>query len=343
MTEGKSAGSAVEVVYIDPERPGYHPVTYMARLAAELLEAEFLSLRARSLTIVEKYTGLIPRQRLGRPCLLICPNPGHLASVLLLKKWRRGYGRIVVWVFDSFWTDQVARIVRFSGVADHVFVTEQEDIETWRRMVRAPVEWLPWGADVLRLGSFNSSRPIDLLRFGRQPAEWDDDASSNRVCESMQLRFQGRPPAFADASEGQCALMQVLGQAKFTLSFSNIVSPSEQVHPKREYLTGRWTDALSAGATVAGIPPKSETTRALLWEGALLDLATVDRMKGLTILVDAVRGWTPDRSKHNYLQSLKRLDWRWRFKRVAAALSVRADRLDAELRLLQAAIDAGSK
>ena len=46
--------------------------------------------------------------------------------------------------------------------------------------------------------------------------------------------------------------MGILAQAKFTLSFSNLVSPDVQTHPKREYITGRWTDALSAGATVVG-------------------------------------------------------------------------------------------
>ena len=75
--------------------------------------------------------------------------------------------------------------------------------------------------------------------------------------------------------------MGILAQAKFTLSFSNLVSPDVQTHPKREYITGRWTDALSAGATVVGIPPRSDSVKALLWKGALVDLGTVNLVEGL--------------------------------------------------------------
>ena len=58
---------------------------------------------------------------------------------------------MVAWVFDSFWTNYVPRFARMARVFDHLFVTEQEDMDTWRNMLRAPVEWLPWGSDALRL------------------------------------------------------------------------------------------------------------------------------------------------------------------------------------------------
>ena len=210
-------------------------------------------------------------------------------------------------------------------------------------MLHAPVDWLPWGSDTLRLGSANPERSVDLLRFGRQPVAWEDDASTAVLCESKQLRFQGRPPYYVDPSEGEQALMKLLATAKFTLSFSNLVSPAPQTHAKRAYITGRWTDALSAGAIVAGVPPRSEFVRDLLWEDALLDLGTVDRIGGLDVVAEAVSEWTPDRAIRNHLQSLKCLDWRWRFKKVAVALDVSSPRLDSELALLRKAIDKAGK
>jgi len=324
----------VQVVYVDPGSPGYHCVYYMARLAAELLNGELVVLHSRPLRMIEKLGALLPRKRRGLACLLICPAPADLSSLLLIENWRERYGRIVAWVFDSFWTSLIPRFARLARVFDHVFVTEQEDLDTWCKMVPAPVEWLPWGSDVLRLGSANPLRRFDLLRMGRQPLQWEDDVSSALVCQSRNLRFQGRPPYFSDATDNQRSLMEILSDAKYTLAFSNLVSPSVQTHPNREYLTGRWTDSLAAGATVAGVPPRSESVRSLLWPEALLDLGTVNRTEGLEVLANTVREWTPDRARLNYIRSLERLDWRWRFKRLADALGVRSCPLDTELKRL---------
>jgi hypothetical protein len=187
---------------------------------------------------------------------------------------------------------------------------------------------------VLRLGSANPLRPVDLLRFGRQPPDWEDDPSNAHGCQSHELIFQGRPPIFNDASENEHALMGFLSETKFALAFSNRVSKSIQTHPTREYITGRWTDALAAGAIVAGIPPRSESVQSLLWPEALLDLATVNRDEGLEVIARAVREWTPSRARLNYLNSLERLDWRWRFKKLATVLALDASYLDTELTLL---------
>ena len=311
----------------------------MARLAANLLDGDLVVLRSKPFTTLEKLAALVPRKRTGIPCLLICPAPSDLASLFLVENWRERYGRVVAWVFDSFWTNYVPRFARMARVFDHLFVTEQEDMDTWRNMLRAPVEWLPWGSDALRLGFANPRRRHDLIRTGRQPSDWEDDLSSALACRSRQLSFQGRPPFFDDATENERALMGYLSDAKFSLSFSNLVSPSVQTHPTREYLTGRWTDALAAGAVVAGIPPCSKSVRALLWPEALLDLGTVNRSEGLEVIARAVREWTPALARLNYLRSLEHLDWRWRFKKIADALGIRPRPLNTDLIELSQAID----
>jgi hypothetical protein len=201
-------------------------------------------------------------------------------------------------------------------------------------MVHAPVDWLPWGSDVLNLGSANGERQYDLLRFGRQPAEWDDDLHSKQQAQARGLSFHGRPPRFDDYLENHLGLMKLLSEAKFTLAFTNRVSPSVQTHPHREYITGRWTDSLAAGAIVAGIPPRSPSIESLLWPEALLDITTVNQQEGLEVLASAAEQWTPARAHFNYLKSLDLLDWRWRFKTLAEALHVRSDPLDTELATL---------
>jgi hypothetical protein len=322
---------SLQVVYASPGTPGYHCVYYMARLAAELLGGELVVVNSDHVTTTQKLRALLSRKKRGQSCLLICPSPTDLNALLVLKQWRERYGRLVAWVFDSFWTSTIPRFARWSRVFDHVFITEQEDIDVWRREVAVPVEWLPWGSDVLRLGSATAARPVDLLRFGRQPTQWEDDTVTSLGCERRNLNFHGRPPVLADATLNQRSLMVILSKSKFTLSFSNRVSPNPQTHPYREYVTGRWTDALAAGATVAGIPPRTESVRSLLWPEALLDIGTLDLNEGLQLIGHAVENWSPDRARLNYLRSLKHLDWRWRFRQLAAALDISSSRLDVEL------------
>lgn len=324
----------VQVVYADPGGPGYHPVKHMARLAAELLEGQLIVLEPRALAKLEKLESLLPRRRSGLPCLLICASPGDLSSIFLIEKWRKRYGRLVAWVFDSFWLNLIPRFATLSGAFDHVFVTELEDIDAWRKRLAVPIEWLPWGSDVLRLGSANPCRPLDLLRIGRQPREWDDDDSTSAACEARGLSFEGRPPTCADATQNERSLMAIESTTKFILAFSNRVNPDINTHPRREYITGRWTDALAAGAIVAGVPPHSRSVQSLLWEEAQVDLGTVNRAKGVDVIARAVSEWSPERARLNYVRALARLDWRWRFKRLAAALDVRAPALENELKNL---------
>jgi hypothetical protein len=330
---------SLQVVYHDPGVPGYHCVYYMARLAAELLDGELVVLRPSNITLIHKLGTILPRGVRGVDCLVICPSPSCLSSFLQIANWRQKYRVLVAWVFDSFWTEHIPRFARWTRVFDQICVTEQEDLDTWRKMLQTPIEWLPWGSDVLRLGSDNPSRHFDLLRFGRQPLQWNADVTTGSECDSRGLRFRGRPPELTDATESERSLMNYLRDTKFTLAFSNLVSPNPQTHPTREYLTGRWTDALAAGAIVAGVPPRSGTVRSLLWPEALLDLGTTNQSDGLAVIADAVRDWTPALAKRNYLQSLERLDWRWRFRKLTELLGIHSERLDKELTDLNAVLD----
>jgi hypothetical protein len=331
--------ASIQVVYTDHGGEGYHCVLYMARLAAELLNGELVVLPSRFPTLNAKLSGIFhPRKRSRSTCLLICPSPPDLSTILFVHNWRRTFSRIVAWVFDSFWTNWIPPWARASRIFDHVFVTEGEDLKAWRRIMHAPVDWLPWGSDVLNLGSSNPVRPIDLLRFGRQPKEWDDDLASARLCQSSGIEFHGRPQSLSDATDNERGLMGTLSKAKFTLAFTNRVSPNPQTHPKREYITGRWTDSLASGATVAGVPPRSESVQSLLWPEALLDIGTVDPTEGLKVIGSMAREWTPDRARFNYIRSLETLDWRLRFKTLADAMEVRSLRLDTELAHLTQAI-----
>jgi hypothetical protein len=327
----------VDVVYGAPSGGGWHPVTHMVRLLAELLPARLVAVPInRPAGAARRLAAAAPRRRGRSTCLVVAASPRHLGTLLRPDYWLRGYEHVAGWVIDSFWVDRIPRVARRHF--DQLFVADKEVVDVWSDATGLPVTWLPWGADVLRLGSGDDDRPIDLQRVGRQPAAWEDDDETRRLCAEAGLRFEGRFPLHDDPATNQASLMERLARAKFTLAFSNAVSPATYTHPTREYLTGRWTDALACGAVVAGIAPACGATAELLWPGATLELGTTDRPQGIRQVVDAVSAWNPQTARDNHRKALERLDWRWRFRELAASLGVDSQRLDAELDTIRAAL-----
>jgi hypothetical protein len=325
--------------YWPPESLGYHVSTHMAHLAAELLEGDLIARPLKRGGRLSQVAAMLSTrgQGGGDAGLLICTSPSDLFGVLEIEGWRRRFKFLAAWVFDSFWVNYIPRFARNRRLFDHVFITEQEDLEEWKRLVGGKVSWLPWGSDVLRLGSARADRSIDLLRVGRQPPDWQDDTRTEEACRRRGLRFQGRPEIKKDPSESMRHLMETSSRSKFILTFSNKAAPAVQTHPTREYITGRWVDALSAGATVAGISPHSLSVRDLFWPGALLEFPSAAREEGLERLQDAVRGWTPAAAERNHRLALERLDWRWRFQEIATAAGISPAPLARELEAVRRA------
>ena len=321
---------------------GWSPIMHMAKLAARLFEAELMHVDFKNPGRLKQISSLLRRKSHKAPesCLLIAPSATYLTAPFLLENWRSRFGNVSAWVIDSFWDSRIPKFLKRTHLYDHLFVTTREDVAIWTPRARAKVHYLPWGSDVLHLGGAAGERPWDLLRVGRQPDAWDDDAITAKSCDSRALSFHGRPDFIEDPLEGQRALMQIYKQSKYLLAFSNTANPAPYTHPTRAYLTGRWTDALACGAVVAGIPPKEAGVADLLWEGALLDLETTDRAKGLDRLAESRQHWTPAVARNNYLQALRRLDWRWRLADIAKTLKIRAPLLDAEIAEISSKIEA---
>nr|NLI50306.1 glycosyltransferase family 1 protein [Propionibacterium sp.] len=165
-----------------------------------------------------------------------------------------------------------------------------------------------------------------------------DDANAAAAADAG-LTYRGRPGFAGNPVESQQILTHALSRAKFALAFSNKHSPAAYTHPTREYLTARWTMALAAGASVAGIAPRCLATDELLWDGALVEFESTDRQEGLERLASAVAAWTPRCAQVNRAEALRKLDWRWRFREIAVLLGRRAPSLDDDLALLTEKLD----
>lgn len=312
--------SQLDVLFIRPGGSGWGPVTELVGLIERLLEARVVEVGDRGeVSALRKAAALLPRGRRGRGrhLLVVAANPAAVAYLARPALWWPGYDSVACWVIDSFWTDRTPRILRSRPHIDRLFTTDPGLVNEWSGITALPVTCLPWGADTTRFPEVGD-RPIDVLRLGRQPEAWDDDAVTARDAEHRGLRFAGRPPMSEDPFENQSAVRRALLSSKIVLAFSNLVSPAAYTHPTRDYLTGRWMDALAAGCLVAGRAPAAATSQ--LWDGATIEIDPTSREASWTALSAAVAAWSPARAQRTQTLARERLDWRLRLHDLCRAM-----------------------
>ena len=312
---------SVDVVYIRPGGTGWGPVAELAHLTARLLGATLTEIDDRGrASAVQRGAVLLPRGRRagGRRLLVIAGNPAALAFAARRHLWFPGYASTAAWVIDSFWTDRIAGIAKHRPHFDHLFITDPDLVDEWADRTGRPVDVLPWGSDTLAFEPVAGEKSIDLLRLGRQPSAWDDDAVTAKDAERHGLSFRGRPPAATDPLTNQENVRRALLEAKVVLAFSNRVSPAAYTHPTREYVTGRWMDALAAGCLVAGTAPA--TAADLLWPGATLEISPEDRAEAWPALQRAAESWGAAKATAQQRRARATIDWRHRLHHLTTTL-----------------------
>ena len=330
----------MKVICLADRTPGWAPVYYMAHLFAELTSTKLhiVSDRPTVLNALECTIGSRYRNASKPDLLIISTHPRKLRLIATMKGWRRDYNRCFAWITDSFWTSRIP-ILNFTGIFDHLFVMSGNDVDEYRTRTRVETSFLGWGTDALRNRDIHGDRKIDLIRVGRQNAEWDNDEDNLKFLKDRRITYQGRPPVIPDPVESHKQLLGFLRQSKFALAFSNLVSPAPYTHPKKEYVTARWTDAVGSGCIVAGIPPKSDYAfEAYFTQDTVLEFPSINRLDSIDLLSQAIREWTPDRVAISRSLALRQLDWRWRFKQVAKIAGTEWPLLNAEFAELQEAI-----
>ncbi|WP_050761500.1 hypothetical protein [Jannaschia sp. CCS1] len=310
----------------------------MASLASELFETPLVCPQQQKLSVWRHARMMaLPVPRAASDwTLYIARSPSYLKRYLALPEFTRP-GRRAIWIIDSFRTEIMPHSALFRHF-DLVAYTQKGEAPAYNAVAPGRTVFLGWGTDALRLGTSEGARDIDVLRVGRQPETWTDDSRSAITCAASGLHFHGRPPADESATPtaAQRHLMRWYGRAKFLIAFSNLAAPASYTHPTKDYITGRWTDALAAGAVVAGISPFQDASREdLLWPGATLEFHGIDLTSNTEVLRKAVEVWSPDIARHNHKMALEKLDWRWRFQTLARRMNITAPMLKAEITQLE--------
>lgn len=331
--------SQVDVYVAIPHEAGWEPIRKMARLLCSYLGTEPIYVDVKkSLSTMTKTLGLIPRLSFGdRKALVIAYDPGQLNAISQSPYVLTQYSEIYGWVIDSFWSERIPRIAYASKTYHHIFVTDPSDISEWKSAGVSYVSALPWGGDIWsNIGArLSIAKTNDLLRVGRQPGEWSDDEHTKQEAEKKGLSFQGRPAFGTSAEESASNLENALRESKIVLAFTNKVSPTNYTHPTKEYLTGRWIDALAWGCVVAGQVPQTQVSKDYLWEGATLYLPHEDLWEGLAIIAQYLEGYTEEFAVHQVVEALRNFDWRFRFEVLLNRMSVSSVDLDNDVQKMK--------
>ena len=317
--------SSLDIIVAVPSGAGWVPVHAMAELLARYTGGTVHTVDVgASLSKETKLLARLPRLKGGsKRCLVIASDPGQLYAISQRSFAFRRYGAVYGWVIDSFWDDRIPAVAK-SSTYDRIFVADVDDVQPWTAAGVKNPGVLPWGADVWskfsdRLATLGS-KSTDLLR----------------VAAELGLSFEGRPPFGANDRESAQHLQDSLNRAKFLLAFSTSVSPAPYTHPTKEYITGRWTDALASGVTVVGKVPNTTTVREILWDGATIDIDHADARAGLAQVADAVSRWTPAQGEQQIRQALQHLDWRHRFVQLCEAMGEVPASLQADCEAMRA-------
>lgn len=300
-----------DILYLGKSGTGWGPIDALIDLCVDAFDARLVPTPdTGAIGRVRRAAARLPsRPRGDRALLAIAANPAQIAAAARVQHWFPGYGVRVLWIIDSFWTDRTPRFAR-EGHFDHVFITDRDLVPEWREITGRPVHWLPWGSDTLAVQS-TPVKSVDLLRLGRQPAAWDDDAVTAVLAEERGLVFTGRPPLFEDGRKNQEVVRAALAEARTVLTFSNLVSPADYVHPTREYLTGRWMDALAAGTIPVGVTPAPAAWT--LWDGSTFEISAADPGAGMDKLRSFLKSdWSEELATETQRRARATIDWRLR-------------------------------
>ncbi len=313
------AEKKLHIIDATPELEGWLAVKHMIKLMGKCLESDVTVMQADPVSRFQKLKLLCRSSRKRHPdgddVLIVAPTIDK-AFACLLELDTEKLGRIAFWCFDAFWTERVSRI-KFSKLVDKLYITSKNDVEFYQIKTGIPTQSLMWGSDVLGLGTNTSERDFDLLRVGRQPDFWNEDAISAKRLAERKLIFHGRPKCSNDLVGYQNLCRQYYGATKYVLAHSNFADTSKYTHPTKEYITGRWTDALACGAVIIGQQPLSDPAFSeLMWEGATVNICNSE-LDNLDSYLNELKLWTPKIAKINHVNALKTLDWRWRIFEIA--------------------------
>jgi len=213
---------------------------------------------------------------LNNETLIIC----GLSLSQVIESMRRlnvdRFEKIVVYIFDAFlgenirnvsqWKTKFSRFYRTLEKIDYLFVPFYESVSDFKERFSINTFYLPMASDVLKFGSRNINRPIDINGYGRQNKKHSDIFSCYFNEKNNGIYFHTDHFSISKINNFTAHrnyFWNLLRRSKIALAYDPV-----RVDPKNRFpfsfVAQRWFESLSAGCVILGNRPTSDDADKLL-------------------------------------------------------------------------------
>lgn len=285
--------------------------------------------------------------------MVVVMQIGQAASLLKsISNWRSRFDQVNVYVFDSIvsesvrntpsWRWKLSSTYRTLSSIDHLFVSMSGDRDTFEQLYNIPVSVLPAACDVIKFGSGNIERSIDVNGYGRQKKEdaqqlataFNDPQSSRIYHHTDHMSIS----AINDFYAHRRLFWKLLTRSAIALAYDPFaVLGSRTIKIPFSFIPARWAESLTAGCLIVGKKPNCpEAEELLFWEDA-----TVEMPEETEEVIPFIESLLEDKERlqaahrRNYAYALAYYDWRIRIASMLDGLSLSyPDSLKVELEKL---------
>ncbi len=248
--------------------------------------------------------------------LVVALTPDFLLSLHALGPLLKQFDLQIAYLLDGFSANDFDRSL--TDLLDHVFVIDAELADDINNSSPFTASWLPLATDVVKQGSSNSIRFIDLFQYGRGNSDVHlhlqknyNQKSSNRIY--LHTTFSGTD---VHSMEEHVDLhSRLLANSKISLCFE---ASNVKRFAGRSPILYRWFEGWAAGCAIVGKKPFGKGVADLMnWEDSTFEIPdqTSEWIPFLEELLNDQERLLAT-SRRNYQEALLRHDWRYRIKQM---------------------------
>ena len=260
--------------------------------------------------------------------LLVVALSTPIAYIMsVMPQWRRDFGTAAAYVIDpweawSAWPERVPRTL------DCFFVPDVRIADRFRSVHGVNASAVPLGADVLGYGSNALERPLDMVAYGRQNADYLR-VFKERFNDPRSKRFLYHDTfsnaRTSDFRDNRRLIWKLLHKSRIALSFDVLATPESRPGDRyRSIIPIRYYEAAAAGTAIVGRHPVvPEMPEQFGWADATIELPDTPG-EALEFVEALLQDEARMRAIHarNHAEALARHDWRYRIRDMLAHLGL---------------------
>ena len=277
--------------------------------------------------------------QVGNKFLFVTAMTIHQVCQILdsIDNWRTRFDKVCAYVTDSFisesdynkspWRKRFSKSMKTIGMLDYIFISTGSNVAEFQEFYNIPAMFIPIACDVVKFGSSNSNRFIDINGYGRQDPEISallaDIYNKPGTPDIYYHTDHMQTMSVKNHQQQRYLFWKILQQSKILLAYDPVKADTSNRF-KFSFVALRWMEGITAGCLVVGKRPDcKEAEELLFWEDSTIELPDeINAIPGSirTLLedtqhVEAIRN-------RNYLHALKYHDWRYRFADIHSALGL---------------------